>query len=641
MISPIILVADSDPKNLQILKENLEAAGFQVITVADGTKAWDEIRDHEYNLILSEVNLPGLNGFQLLEKLQADPNTSHLPLIFLTNQREVQQRVRAFQLGAKDYLVKPLHVKEVIAHIRMIQRRLEKTNGEQLNSYTKFSGRLEDIDVPTLIENISIERKTGILTLNNGITNITGQIYFRDGIIINANSGEIRLENAIYEMLLWKKGDFNMVLKEVEVADEISVSNLGLLLEGIRKMDQREKIYKKFPSSNVVFRITSNFLKIIEKKSLPEDVRKFISIIDGKRNLSQIIKDSCYDEAKTMERLYRLHQQGFIKSISRAKETAIVQTEAVQEKSLLPLIDEPIPPVITKLSEPPLPPATLIDDLRPIKLRIEEQRKELILPENGKNNASLLHSSQVIKEPEPKKEPVLSTTKIPAKPLPTPLEPDHLKEPLFNRNEFVRKQNSDNGSQIAVPETLPLQTTMMGDKNQILSIGFDEDNLDEILDVMTGNNFQTKKFEAIGDLAIHFGKISVEQYNHITLLGIFVNSPIHNVIRALIKKLIGTIFVVDSNQKDYEYIGYVIHSIYDNFKLPYIVAVTNFSDHDSMTIESLRYKLNLAPKIPIIFWNENDSSIHQKIIMSLYSVNRIEIENQLEKSSVIMEEAAI
>ena len=142
MTNPLVLVGDGDSKNLQILKENLEASGFVVIAVQNGNKGWEEIQQMPPNLVLTEINLPGLNGYQLLERLQADPNTKNIPLIFLTNQREIQQRVRGFELGAKDYLVKPLHVKEVIAHIRMVLRRLERRKTEQLETYMKFSGRL-------------------------------------------------------------------------------------------------------------------------------------------------------------------------------------------------------------------------------------------------------------------------------------------------------------------------------------------------------------------------------------------------------------------------------------------------------------------------------------------------------------------
>ncbi|MDZ7343943.1 MAG: response regulator transcription factor, partial [candidate division KSB1 bacterium] len=132
MDNPTILVADGDPKNLQILRESLEASGFEVIVAPDGLQAWQKISSDVPDLILSEVNLPKLDGFQLLEKLKADPVTSSIPLMFLTNRRELQDRVRSLRGGVKDYMIKPLHVKEVIARVRMILRRMERLHEDEI-----------------------------------------------------------------------------------------------------------------------------------------------------------------------------------------------------------------------------------------------------------------------------------------------------------------------------------------------------------------------------------------------------------------------------------------------------------------------------------------------------------------------------
>jgi DNA-binding response OmpR family regulator len=191
MDNPTILVADGDPKNLQILRESLEASGFEVIVASDGLQAWQKISSDVPDLILSEVNLPKLDGFQLLEKLKADPVTSSIPLMFLTNRRELQDRVRSLRGGVKDYMIKPLHVKEVIARVRMILRRMERIRDEDVETNRKLAGRLEEFSVIDLIENFGMERKTGILTLYNA-NNRSGEIYFRDGAVINASLGNLR-----------------------------------------------------------------------------------------------------------------------------------------------------------------------------------------------------------------------------------------------------------------------------------------------------------------------------------------------------------------------------------------------------------------------------------------------------------------
>ncbi len=312
MDNPTILVADGDPKNLQILRESLEASGFEVIVASDGLQAWQKISSDVPDLILSEVNLPKLDGFQLLEKLKADPVTSSIPLMFLTNRRELQDRVRSLRGGVKDYMIKPLHVKEVIARVRMILRRMERIREEEIESTRKLAGRLEEFSVIDLIENFGMERKTGILTLYNA-SNKSGEIYFRDGAVINASLANLKAEKAVYQMLPWKRGQFTMTFKEINVPDEIAVSNLGLLLHGFKRMEERERLFKMLPSPETTFVTTETFRNIVARRELTADVARFIALIDGKRDILQVIDESNYDDIKTLERLVKLYQQGFIK----------------------------------------------------------------------------------------------------------------------------------------------------------------------------------------------------------------------------------------------------------------------------------------------------------------------------------------
>ncbi|MEE4311259.1 MAG: response regulator [candidate division KSB1 bacterium] len=404
MSNQLILVADSDPKNLLILKENLEASGFSVITSSDGTRAWEEIQANTPQLVLTEVTLPELNGIQLLEKMQADPNTSFIPLVFLTNQRDVQQRVRGFQAGAKDYLVKPLHVKEVIAHIRMVLRRTAKRHIDRSKNYLKITGQLSEMSLADLIEKFSVERKSGALSLNNG-NEKTGKVYFRNGNVINASCSSLTPENAVYQMLTWDRGFFNMVFKNVDdIADAISISNFGLLMEGAKRIDRTEDYIQKFPSPKSIFVLSDSFKSIIAKRKLPKDVHYFISLIDGKRDIGKIVEDSHYQSAVSLERVHRLFEQGFIIAVDGEQEQAEsvdTQPEVVAEVASPPTVKEKItppkaadetPPVISKPKEtfhiPQIPksihfieeekaeaPQEDLEEEEPIKLAEPEQIK--------------------------------------------------------------------------------------------------------------------------------------------------------------------------------------------------------------------------------------------------------------------------
>ncbi len=420
MENPTILVADGDPKNLQILRDSLEASGFEVIVAADGLQAWQKISSEVPDLILSEVNLPKLDGFQLLEKLKADPATSTIPLMFLTNRRELQDRVRSLRGGVKDYMIKPLHVKEVLARIRMILRRMERVKEEEVDSSHKLVGRLEEFSPVDLIESFGVERKTGVLTLNNE-NNRSGEIYFREGAVVNSSLGNLKAEKAVYQMLPWKRGHFTMIFKDITVPDEISVSNLGLLLQGFKRIEEREQLFKQLPSPETTFAMTETFRSIMQKREASPEVAKFISLIDGRRDILQIIDESTYDDIKTLERLVKLYQQGFIKPAKPAPQIAPPEEETPFSQNLAE------PKLVQKiLQEPPETkrPAKALPEPRVVDL--PPYRPDLRLPAFATSEESMEDFSNRLAPPEngEAQKPDTPFTAI------TPAPPDEFNDPF-------------------------------------------------------------------------------------------------------------------------------------------------------------------------------------------------------------------
>ncbi len=407
MEHPIILVADGDPKNLQILRESLEAAGFGVILASDGTIAWQKSREETPDLILSEVNLPKLDGFQLLEKLKSEAATSSIPLMFLTNRREIQDRVRSLRGGVKDYMIKPLHVKEVIGRIRMILGRIERMKEDEIEANRKLVGRLEEFSVVDLIESFGVERKSGILTVHNEHNKI-GEIYFRDGAVINAALGNVKAEKAVYRMLPWRRGHFTMLFREVNVPDDISISNLGLLLQGFKRMEERERLFKQLPSPETLFVTTDQFRQILAKREITTDVAKFIAIIDGKRDILQIIDESTYDDLKALERLVKLYRQGLIKpsnavALPASPEEEVDITSAIAE-----------PRVVNHMSANG-------EQIRPtpkVQQRFDKRIEDIpYVPANGPTAAPRVREN--LRAPE--KPPVLQPIPVAKLPEPTPV----------------------------------------------------------------------------------------------------------------------------------------------------------------------------------------------------------------------------
>ncbi len=115
---PVILIVDDNPKNLQILGNYLRNEGFKVEFALDGKSALDWIERFEFDLVLLDIMMPGMDGFEVCRIIKNDPVKQKIPVIFLTAKIETESIINGFDLGAVDYVVKPFNQKELIARVR-------------------------------------------------------------------------------------------------------------------------------------------------------------------------------------------------------------------------------------------------------------------------------------------------------------------------------------------------------------------------------------------------------------------------------------------------------------------------------------------------------------------------------------------
>jgi DNA-binding response OmpR family regulator len=102
-----VLVVDDDRPLRTLCRASLEEAGFRVLEAADGEQAIASVHDEHPDLILLDIMMPGISGWEVTSALLADRSTDRIPIIFMTARVELADRVRAFGLGAQDYVTKP------------------------------------------------------------------------------------------------------------------------------------------------------------------------------------------------------------------------------------------------------------------------------------------------------------------------------------------------------------------------------------------------------------------------------------------------------------------------------------------------------------------------------------------------------
>lgn len=123
-----ILVVDDEQDLCEILKFNLETEGYQVETANSAEEALEKDLP-SFHLLLLDVMMGGMSGFQMAKQLKAEPTTAQIPIIFLTAKDTENDTLTGFNLGADDYISKPFSIREVLVRIRAVLRRTAEQNG--------------------------------------------------------------------------------------------------------------------------------------------------------------------------------------------------------------------------------------------------------------------------------------------------------------------------------------------------------------------------------------------------------------------------------------------------------------------------------------------------------------------------------
>ena len=118
-----ILVVEDDTDILQLVTHNLKSSEFNVLTAEDGYQALSLAKKHLPQLVILDLMLPGLDGFEVCKELKRSPTTKNIPILMLTARGEEVDRIVGLELGADDYVVKPFSPRELILRVRAILRR--------------------------------------------------------------------------------------------------------------------------------------------------------------------------------------------------------------------------------------------------------------------------------------------------------------------------------------------------------------------------------------------------------------------------------------------------------------------------------------------------------------------------------------
>ncbi len=242
-----VLIADEDAAFRKYLAMPLAAQGFTIHEAADGQAAWQLAVQNRPWMILADISMPELDGFEFCRRVRNHPMLSRLPLLFISGSDKYKERYRALQIGADDFLSKNMPVRELLMRIQLLMTRYSDLSASEPKAGTEdvagaFQGRIEVFGAPALLQMCAQGRLTGLFTsLAEDAQNTATVMGLREGDIISASVGEKGGTDAVYAFLAWTKGSFKFTPGDPGQGEPLAQSVEHLLLEGCRLLDESNK----------------------------------------------------------------------------------------------------------------------------------------------------------------------------------------------------------------------------------------------------------------------------------------------------------------------------------------------------------------------------------------------------------------
>ncbi|MEO7112334.1 MAG: response regulator, partial [Polyangiaceae bacterium] len=370
-----LLLVDADPRSLRVLEVSLRKAGYSVTTAVDGADALTKLELSTPDLVLSDTRLPKLDGYALVRRLKERAEWASIPVVFLTSQKSVEDKIRGLELGVEDYLTKPIFVRELIARVNLlIARRTHDSFATRhtTGGRTRFSGSIQDMAVVDLLQTFEVSRKSGIVHLKTQTQ--LGHVYFREGKIVDADMGRLRGEEAIYRALIWNEAEFEVEFSTVKNNDIMETSTQGILMEGMRRVDEWGRLMEQLPPLSTIFEI--DHAQLLERlNEIPDELNGILRLFDGKRSLMRVVDESPFEDLSTLSTISKLYFEGLLLPVAdaldvpldeqTANETGVVPGEAgigdttkpppsaVEEMLVVPGSESIAPPPMSASQPPP------------------------------------------------------------------------------------------------------------------------------------------------------------------------------------------------------------------------------------------------------------------------------------------------
>ena len=247
---PLVLVVDDHSVMLKTLAFLLGKLNYRVQQAVNGEEALTMVETEAPDVVLTDANMPVMDGWTLIRRLRVMKEFAFTPIIVLSGSDKAQDRQRAFEVGADDFVNKQYLQCELKFRIdksltaSRLHKRCALLEMMRMNvTDVSFTGRIEDFQLPSLVTICRMENSSGILELTNETNRERGLVYIRDGGIVAAKligHTLMKNEDAVTAMMMWTEGTFSLDKMDTSgIPNEIAETTDSLLLTAATRLDEQ------------------------------------------------------------------------------------------------------------------------------------------------------------------------------------------------------------------------------------------------------------------------------------------------------------------------------------------------------------------------------------------------------------------
>ena len=276
-----ILIVDDVMSNVLLLKVLLTNEKFAIATANNGQQALEQVDKEHPDLVLLDVMMPDLSGFEVAQRLKSNPDTADIPIIFLTALNSTTDIVKGFQVGANDFISKPFNKEELIIRVThqislVAAKRIILNKTEELQHTIAGRDKLYSVIAHDLRSPMgSIKMVLNMMILNLSVEKIGSEMY---ELLTMANQTTEDVFSLLDNLLKWTKsqiGNLNVVYQDIDVVEVVdSVIDVFNIVAGLKKITIREEKTEKLPVSadidmlkTVIRNLLSNAIKFSNENS--------------------------------------------------------------------------------------------------------------------------------------------------------------------------------------------------------------------------------------------------------------------------------------------------------------------------------------------------------------------------------------